>query len=45
MIGRPGDSGWQVRFRRRGLDPYVVDASMVDPHAFVRQLREWRPEL
>ncbi|TYL45576.1 hypothetical protein FXB39_17360 [Nocardioides sp. BGMRC 2183] len=45
MVGRPGDAGWQIRFRRRGLDPFVVDASMVDPHPFVEQLREWRPEL
>lgn len=45
MVGRPGDAGWQLRFIRRGLDPYVVDATMVDPFTFVEQLREWRPEL
>lgn len=45
MTGQPGDAGWQVRFVRRHLDPFVVDASMVDPHEFVRQLREFRPEL
>jgi len=45
MTGQPGESGWQVRFLRRHLDPFTVDASMVDPVEFVRQLREWRPEL
>jgi hypothetical protein len=45
MTGEPGEPGWQVRFLRRHLDPFAVDASMVDPHEFVRQLREWRPEL
>ncbi len=45
QLGRPGDSGWQVRFLRRNMDPFVVDAGMVDPAAFVAQLREWRPSL
>ena len=45
MTGHPGQSGWQVRFLRRHLDPFAVDATMVDPVEFVRQLREWRPEL
>ena len=45
MTGQPGEFGWQLRFRRRHLDPFTVDASMVDPVEFVRQLREWRPEL
>jgi hypothetical protein len=45
MAGKPGQAGWQVRFLRRHLDPFTVDASMVDPAEFVRQLREWRPEL
>ena len=45
MTGQPGDPGWQVRFLRRHLDPFTVDASMVDPHEFVAQLREWRPQL
>jgi hypothetical protein len=45
MLGEPGDPGWQVRFLRRHLDPFTVDASMVEPGEFVRQLREWRPEL
>jgi hypothetical protein len=45
MTGQPGEPGWQVRFLRRHLDPFTVDATMVDPVAFVRQLREWRPEL
>ena len=45
MTGQPGEAGWQVRFLRRHLDPFTVDASMVDPAEFVRQLREWRPKL
>lgn len=45
MVGRPGDSGWAVHFGRRGMDPFVIDASMVDPDHFTRQLREYRPEL
>ncbi|MBU2695713.1 hypothetical protein [Pimelobacter simplex] len=43
--GRPGESGWAVRFPRRNLDPFVVDGSMVDAADFTRQLREYRPEL
>jgi hypothetical protein len=45
MTGQPGQPGWQVHFLRRHLDPFTVDATMVDPVEFVRQLREWRPEL
>ena len=45
ISGRPGESGWAVRFPRRNLDPFVVDGSMVDAADFTRQLREYRPEL
>ncbi|MEZ0579788.1 hypothetical protein [Nocardioides sp. MH1] len=45
MQGSPGDSYWQVSFQRRGLDPFVIDGDMVDAEEFVRQLREWRPDL
>lgn len=45
MLGRPGDSSWQVRFHRRGMDDFVVDGTMVDAHDFVSRLREVRPEL
>lgn len=45
MVGQPGDPGWQVRFGRRGLEPFVIDASMVDAHEFVAKLREFRPSL
>ena len=45
MSGRPGDSNWEVRFVRRGLDPFVVRPDMVDPHTFVTSLHEWRPDL
>lgn len=45
MTGQPGEADWQVRFLRRHLAPFTVDSTMVDPTEFVRQLREWRPEL
>lgn len=45
MVGQPGDSYWQVQFHRKGMDDFVVDAGMVDPQEFVRQLREYRPSL
>lgn len=43
--GRAGDLDWEVRFARRGLDPVVVHAGHVDAHAFLAQMREYRPEL
>ncbi len=43
--GVAGDLDWQVRFARRGLDPVVVHAGHVDPHAFLAELRAYRPEL
>ncbi|WP_436697950.1 PspA/IM30 family protein [Nocardioides sp. BYT-33-1] len=45
MVGSPGDPGWVVRFPRKGMDPFVIDGSMVDAEEFVRQLREHRPDL
>lgn len=42
MVGQPGDAGWAVHFGRRGLDPFVIDGSMVDAAEFTRQLREHR---
>ncbi|WP_344777182.1 hypothetical protein [Nocardioides panacisoli] len=45
MVGQPGDAYWQVKFLRRNMDPFVVDTDMVDPAAFVAQLREYRPSL
>lgn len=42
--GRPGQRNWQVLFVRRGMEPFVVDASMVDPHEFMDVLRRYRPE-
>ena len=45
MVGQPGDAFWQLRFHRKGMDDFVVDPDMVDPHEFVRQLREFRPGL
>lgn len=45
MVGQPGDPSWQVYFHRKGMDDFVVDDRMVDPTEFVRQLREYRPDL
>lgn len=45
MVAQPGDAGWTIHFGRRGLDPFVIDGSMVDATEFTRQLREYRPEL
>lgn len=45
VVGRPGESDWAVHFPRRGLEPFVIDGSMVDPQSFLRELREHRPEL
>ncbi len=42
-IGSPGDRRWRVHFVRRGMDPFVVDSSMVDPHEFSRALDHYRP--
>lgn len=45
VIGLPGDRQWRVLFHRRGMAPYVVDASMVDPTAFMRVLHAERSEV
>jgi len=42
--GRPGDRKWQVLFLRQGMEPFVIDSSMVDPHEFMEVLRRYRPE-
>lgn len=43
--GEPGHRGWKVLFPRRGMAPFAVDASMVDPDDFMRVLRFFRPQL
>jgi len=43
--GEPGHRGWKVLFPRRGMAPFTVDASMVDPDDFMRVLRFFRPQL
>lgn len=45
VSGHPGDADWAVHFPRRGLDAFVINASMVDPQSFLSELREFRPEL
>jgi hypothetical protein len=43
--GEPGHHGWYVLFPRRGMPPFKVDRSMVDPDDFMRVLRFFRPQL
>ena len=43
--GEPGHRGWNVLFPRRGMPPFKVDKSMVDPDDFMRVLRFFRPQL
>lgn len=45
VVGLPGDRHWRVLFHRRGMRPYVVDASMVEPDAFMRVLHAQRAEV
>lgn len=45
VVGKPGSMGWKVLLRRRDLDPYVIDSSLVDPKEFMRVLTYYRPEL
>lgn len=44
VVGRPGSGSWKVIFHRRGMAPFVVDASMVDPHAFMWVFDHYRPD-
>ena len=43
VVGQPGRRGWKVLFLRRGMRPFAVDGSMVDPHEFMRVLGFFRP--
>lgn len=45
VVGLPGDRAWRVRFSRRGMAPYVLDATMVDPVEFLRLLHLHRSEV
>ncbi len=44
-FGQPGDSDWRAVFRRGRLEPFTVDAAMVDAPAFLAELRKYRPNL
>jgi hypothetical protein len=44
-FGQPGDADWRAVFRRGRLEPFTVDASMVDAPTFVAELRKYRPNL
>lgn len=43
VVGTAGSRGWKVLFVRRGMSPFVVDSSMVDPTHFMTVLRRHRP--
>lgn len=43
VVGTPGERRWKVLFMRRGMDPFVVDTSMVDAREFMDVLRRYRP--
>jgi len=45
MVGRPGTRRWKVLFLRKGMAPYEIDASIVDPVPFVEAIRPYRPHL
>lgn len=45
VVGRPAERSWQVRFPRRNMSPFVVDAHLVDPAEFMAVLRRYRPEV
>ncbi len=42
--GAPGKRNWQVQIARRSMAPYVINASMVDPHEFAPLLEHFRAE-
>ena len=44
VIGTAGKRSWKVLFLRRGMSPFVLDSSMVDPAEFMTVLRRHRPE-
>ncbi len=44
VIGRPNSRTWKVLFLRRGMAPFVVDSSMVDPQEFMAVLEQYRPD-
>lgn len=43
VVGSPGDRGWKVLIQRKGMAPYAVTRSMVDPAEFTDALRRFRP--
>ena len=43
VVGTPGERRWKVLFMRAGMDPFVVDGSMVDAREFMDVLRRYRP--
>lgn len=42
QVGTPGEPGWELRFARKGMDPFVINGGMVEPVSFMAELRQWR---
>jgi hypothetical protein len=45
VFGRPGRRKWRVWMHRPGSTTYVITSAIVDPHEFMKMLRNYRPEL
>ncbi|WP_296601982.1 hypothetical protein [Nocardioides sp.] len=45
VVGLVGDRSWRVEFSRRGMAPYVLDATMVDPAELLLVLHRHRSEV
>ena len=43
--GKPGLPGWKVIIEQREHEPFVINSAMVEPKAFMRVLRYYRPDL
>ena len=43
FVGTPGERGWKALFVRRGMPPFVLTSSVVDPEEFTRVVRFYRP--
>lgn len=43
VVGDPGHRGWKVLIQRKGMAPYAVTRSMVDPAEFTDAIRRFRP--
>jgi hypothetical protein len=44
VLGEPGQRSWRVLIQRRGMSPFVITRTMVDPVDFTEALRQFRPQ-